>query len=148
MCNIFYETYNKSMKNWLFFPQGHVQMIFILLTKWKIQHGWWPLSYLLPLMSIITVFPKRNGLLCLSSQIISCGGQRGWCTSKLGSTDFPFKCLIFLLCASFQSAPCETGQNKTWGLVNVRVMAVVGHFRTQGRCKESFVVKDGNCSVL
>lgn len=34
--NVFYETSNKSMKNWLFFPQGYVQMIFILLTKWKI----------------------------------------------------------------------------------------------------------------
>lgn len=97
MCNIFYETYNKSMKNWLFFPQEYVQMIFILLTQWKIHRALCPLSYLLPLVCIITVFPrKRNGLLCLGSQIISCCRQRSWCRSKLGSQAFPFKCLISL----------------------------------------------------
>lgn len=97
MRNIFYETYNKSMKNWLFFPQEYIQMIFILLTQWRIHRALCLLSYLLPLVCIITVFPrKRNGRLCLGSQIISCCRQRSWCRSKLRSLAFPFKCLISL----------------------------------------------------
>lgn len=83
---------------------------------------------------------QRSGFLSLSSQIISCGGQRGWYMSDLGSMDFPFKCLIFLFCASFQSAPCKLGHNIMFRLA----MAVVGHYKTQGRCKESFMVKDEN----
>lgn len=78
------------MKNWLFFPQGYVQMIFILLTQWKIQRALCLLSYLLPLMCIITVLPtKRNGLLCLGSQIISCCWRRSRCRSELGSMASP-----------------------------------------------------------
>ena len=136
------------MKNWLFFPQGYVQMIFILLTQWKIQWALCLLSYLLSLslslslMCIITVLPtKRNRLLCLGSQIISCCWWRSWCRSKLGSMTFPFKWLISYSTSFYQFHVNWGGRTKVSdGQVeckqNIRVMEV-GHLRAQGRQRHS-----------
>lgn len=131
------------MKNWLFFPQEYVQMIFILLTQWKIHRALCLLSYLLPLVCIITVFPrKRNGLLCLGSQIISYCRQRSWCRSKLGSLAFPFKCLISLFyLLSINSMWTGSGVPK-WvrGRTGVGGTSVwwmgADHLRTRGRCEQ------------
>lgn len=148
MHDIFYETYNKSMKNWLFFPQGCVQMISHSARQMRNPACARPFILFIPSCEYNHHVAKQREM-----------GYSVWVTKyfpgvgKSVGADLNQEAWVSLsnACSSW-SVPLVSQlhlnrvrrEHECWGMFqvlgNVHVMEVVevgqGHWRTQGRCKE------------